>query len=135
MKIIMCRWAAGGLLAFASAASLAASPTEAAQAPAPAPHSTAPAAPESAFAGSRVADEAALNGATAREDLSLVAQSQQANTVSRNSVNGVTTTGDLRIADNAFQNANGLTVINANTGNNVAMNASLNVNIVMTGPQ
>ena len=46
--------------------------------------------------------------------------------------------GDVReinLSDNAFQNATGLTVINANTGNNVAMNASLTVNVVMTAPE
>ena len=124
------RWAAGAALVLAPTAGLAASTGEPGLAPA-----AAPAQPEEPFAGGKIADDAALNGATAREDLSLVAQSEQANTVSRNSVNGVTTTGAIGIADNAFQNASGLTVINANTGNNVAMNASLNVNIVMTGPQ
>ncbi len=130
MKFQLRRWAAGAALALAPTAGLAVSPAG----PAPAP-ATAPAEPETPFAGGKVADDSALNGATAREDLSLVARSEQANTVSRNSVNGVTTTGEIGIADNAFQNASGLTVINANTGNNVAMNASLNVNIVMTGPQ
>ncbi|HEY0150234.1 MAG TPA: hypothetical protein VGB70_14700 [Allosphingosinicella sp.] len=130
MNKTLCRWAAGAAFALASTGSLAASPPEETAAAV-----AVPAERETAFAGSKVANDAALNGATAREDLSLIAQSQQANTVSRNSVNGVTTTGEISIADNAFQNASGLTVINANTGNNVAMNASLNVNIVMTGPQ
>ena len=132
MNLYLARWVAGSLLAFASTAALAAEPAQPASAPAQA---AVPAEPESAFAAARTADDATLNGATAREDLSLVAQSQQANTVSRNSVSGTTTTGEISIADTAFQNASGLTVINANTGNNVAMNASLNVNIVMTGPQ
>jgi hypothetical protein len=130
MKFQLRRWAACAALVLAPTAGLATSPAE----PVPAP----PAAPTEAdtpFADGKVADDDALNGATAREDLSLVARSEQANTVSRNSVSGVTTTGEISIADNAFQNASGLTVINANTGNNVAMNASLNVNIVMTGPQ
>ncbi len=43
----------------------------------------------------------------------------------------MSTTGEIRIADQALQNASGLTVINNNTGNNVAMNASLNVNLVI----
>lgn len=90
---------------------------------------------EPLFTDKKVADDEALNRTTAREDLSLLAQSRQASTVSNNSVSGVSTTGEISIADNAFQNATGLTVINANTGNNVSMNASLNVNIVMTGPQ
>jgi hypothetical protein len=129
MKRILARWATGPLLALASTPSLAAPPAEPATDVAEADKAEAP------FAAGRAADDDTLNGATAREDLSLVAQSQQANTVSRNSVSGVTTNGEISIAGNAFQNASGLTVINANTGNNVAMNASLNVNIVLSGPQ
>ena len=91
--------------------------------------------PEGPFEGKKVADETALDHATAREDLSLLAQSQQASSVSQSSVNGPSTTGEIGFAGNAFQNATGLTVVNANSGNNVAMNASLNVNIIMTGPQ
>lgn len=87
------------------------------------------------FQGSVLVADEALEKATAREDLSLVAQSQQTSTVSNNSVSGTSTTGDINLSDNAFQNATGMTIINANSGNNVAMNASVNVNIVMTPPQ
>ena len=41
-----------------------------------------------------------------------------------------TVTGDTNISDNAFQNSNGFLILNANTGNNVAINATMNVNIV-----
>jgi hypothetical protein len=88
-----------------------------------------------AFANARRTDEATLGKATAREDLSQIAQSQQTSTVSNNSVNGTSTTGDITITGNALENANGLTIINANSGNNVGMNAAINVNIVMTPPQ
>lgn len=87
------------------------------------------------FAGSAVASEETLDKATAREDLSVVAESRQTSNVSNNSVNGNSATGDVRLSDNAFQNASGLTVINANSGINVSMNASINVNIVSTPPQ
>lgn len=75
-----------------------------------------------------------LGAATAREDISQVASSEQTATVSGNSVNGQSTTGALNIDGNAFQNQSGLTIVNANTGNNVAVNASMNVNIVFTPP-
>ena len=87
------------------------------------------------FAGSAIASDETLNQATAREDLSVVAESRQTSNVSNNSVNGNSVTGEVRLGDNALQNATGLTIINANSGNNVSMNASINVNIVSTPPQ
>lgn len=87
------------------------------------------------FAGSAVASDETLDQATAREDISVVAESRQTSNVSNNSVNGSSATGEISISDNAFQNASGLTVINANSGINVSMNASINVNIVSTPPQ
>ncbi len=87
------------------------------------------------FAGSAVASDETLDQATAREDLSIVAESQQTSNVSRTSIDGAPVTGEVRISDNAFENAQGLTIINANSGNNVSMNASINVSIVSTPPQ
>ncbi len=52
-------------------------------------------------------------------------------TVNNNRVVGNSTTGVITIDGNAFQSLNGLAVINANTGNNVAINASLNVNVAI----
>lgn len=76
----------------------------------------------------------ALGSATAREDISQIASSDQTATVSGSSVNGQSTTGNLVIDGNAFQNQSGLTIVNANTGNNVAVNASMNVNVVFAPP-
>jgi hypothetical protein len=89
---------------------------------------------ETPFAANKAASTEVLDRATTREDISQVATSAQTSTVSGNSVNGDSVTGDIAFSDNAFQNASGLTVINANSGNNVSMNASLNVNIVMAPP-
>ena len=86
------------------------------------------------FAAAKVVTPRTLETATAREDLSIVAQSQQTSTVSRSSVSGNVTTGAVGVAGSAFQNATGLTIVNANSGNNVAMNGSINVNIVMSPP-
>ncbi len=85
------------------------------------------------FASAPVVDDAALDLATAREDLSLVAQSQQVTGVSNSTVTGTSRTGEVTISDNAFQNASGLTVLNANSGNNVAMSGSINVNVMIVG--
>ncbi len=129
MIIAIRRLAMCAALSIVSAGTAAAAPGD------PKPAQSAPEREEVPFSNKKAASEETLNRTTGREDLSMVAQSQQASSVSRSSVSGTTTTGEISIADNAFQNATGLTVINANTGNNVAMNASLNVNIVMTGPQ
>lgn len=85
-----------------------------------------------AFSAARAASLRTLETATAREDLSIVAQTKQTSTVSRSSVSGTVTTGAVGVAGSAFQNATGLTIVNANSGNNVAMNGSINVNIVMS---
>ncbi|HEU0044494.1 hypothetical protein [Sphingomonas sp.] len=77
-------------------------------------------------------DGAALNKATAREDVSQVAISEQTSRVSNNTINGPSVTGTATIDGNAFQNLQGLSIINANTGNNVSINAALNVNIQFT---
>ena len=83
------------------------------------------------FAPEQATTDDVLEKATAREDLSQTANSNQTSTVTGNSINGPSTTGGVSFSDNAFQTASGMTVINANSGNNVSMNASMNVNIVM----
>lgn len=95
-------------------------------APAPVPVSAFPAAP---------LDTAALNTSTAREDVSQVAVSEQTSRVANNTINGPSVTGSATIDGNAFQNLQGLAIINANSGNNVSINAALNVNIHFTPAQ
>lgn len=64
-------------------------------------------------------------------DLSQAVIAENSATVAGNQVIGNSTTGVINIADNAFQSLNGLAIISANTGNNVAINASLNVNVAI----
>ena len=52
--------------------------------------------------------------------------------VADNHIVGNVTTGGVSIDGNAFQSLNGLAIVNANTGNNVAINASLNVNVAIS---
>lgn len=73
--------------------------------------------------------EDALGAIAGREDVAQVATAVQTAGVSRNSVGDHVATGDARIADNAFQNMSGLSILNVNTGNNVAINAAMNVTI------
>lgn len=80
-------------------------------------------------------DDEALRGIAGREDTSQVSMANLNAGVSQNSVGDNSTTGDARISDNAFQNLSGLAILNVNTGNNVAINAAMNVNIsIKPGP-
>ena len=71
-----------------------------------------------------------LGKVAGREDTgAMIASATQRNTVANNSVTGTSTTGNVRIDGNAFQNLQGLAVISANSGNNVAMNSAMNVTV------
>ena len=76
-------------------------------------------------------DVATLGTTTAREDLNQIAVSNQTAQVSSSSVSGTTQTGNTTFSDNAFANVSGLTVINANTGNNAAINGAITVNLTI----
>ncbi len=117
-------------MAFALAAAAVASPALAEDAkPAPAEQS-APAA-KSVFADATPVDEGKLAKIAGKEDLTQLTNSDQTNSVGGNSVGDNSNTGTISISDNAFNNMNGMTILNANTGNNVAINASIQVNIAL----
>jgi len=63
-------------------------------------------------------------------DVEQAVSAQNKAEVSRNSVSGNSVTGTIGLGS-AFQSMNGLSVLSANTGNNVAINSSLNVNIAI----
>ena len=75
--------------------------------------------------------EAALATIAGKADPTQAVLATNSATVANNRIVGISTTGVISIDGNAFQNLNGLAVINANTGNNVAINASLNVNVAI----
>ena len=83
------------------------------------------------FDPARAAPEADLAHSAGKADLNQVSLANQENQVAGNSVNGNSVTGAVGISGNAFQNLSGLAVINANSGNNVAINAALNVNVAI----
>ena len=76
-----------------------------------------------------------LAGIAGREDVNQVVNARNVATVASNSVGNNSQTGVVSISDNAFENLSGLSVININTGNNVAVNAAINVNISFSGVQ
>lgn len=75
-----------------------------------------------------------LQASAGRADLAQMAQAVNTATVANNAVIGNSATGAIAIDGNALQNLTGLAVINANTGNNVAINATMNVNIAIIRP-
>lgn len=77
----------------------------------------------------RAVDDAALQRIAGREDVSQRAYSEQVAGVTKNTIGDHSSTGTAQIAGNAFQNMAGLSILNVNTGNNVAINASMNVNV------
>ncbi len=86
--------------------------------------------PDEAFGTTAAIGEADLRKVTGRDDIgAMVASATQRNTVANNSVTGTSTTGSVHIDGNAFQNLQGLAVISANSGNNVAMNSAMNVTV------
>lgn len=90
--------------------------------------------PPALFDGAALAPDQ-LRRIAGREDSAQAAIAVQTAGVSRNSVGDHVATGDAQIADNAFQNMSGLSILNVNTGNNVAINAAMNVTISLTpGP-
>jgi hypothetical protein len=93
------------------------------------PPTPSPAAP--AFAAAKPLSESALQKVAGREDLAQKVTATNTAVVAHNTVQGDSTTGAVSFDSNAFQNLRGLAVLNANTGNNVAINASLNVNIAI----
>ena len=117
-------------LALLTTTAFAAAPALAQDAPAtPAPPAAAPAAPlATPFAAPALAEDA-LGAIAGREDTNQTALANLNAGVSHNSVGANSTTGDAKISDNAFQNLAGLSILNVNTGNNVAINAAMNVTI------
>ena len=64
--------------------------------------------------------------------MALVVNAQNNGTVSGNTIAGDTKTGTIQFDSSSFQNLNGLSLLSANTGNNVSINSSLNVNVAIT---
>lgn len=52
-------------------------------------------------------------------------------TVEGNTINGNFTTGLINLGDGALNNFNGLGLFNINTGNNVAINSAMTVNVAI----
>jgi hypothetical protein len=85
----------------------------------------------SPFGSSAAIDNGDLSTVTGQSDLAQVVTAQNTSTVSGNTVSGNSQTGTIRFDGGSFQNLNGLSLLSANTGNNVSINSSLNVNVAI----
>lgn len=79
--------------------------------------------------GQTAVAETVLQKVAGRADLAQEIRAANSAMVTGNRINGDSVTGAVSFDGQAFQNLNGLAVISANSGNNVAINASLNVNV------
>lgn len=86
------------------------------------------------FASAAVSDDT-LQYIAGREDTRQYSQADLKAGVANNSVGDHAVTGAAEIDGNAFQNMSGLSILNVNTGNNVAINAAMNVNISISPGQ
>lgn len=109
-----------------------ASPVAAQTAPAaPSPTVETTPAETSPFGGTTSVDAQALGAVVGKTDVSMVIRAQNTSNVSNNSVNGNSVTGTINFDASSFSSMNGLSLLSANTGNNVAINSSLNVNVAL----
>lgn len=81
------------------------------------------------FGSGATLSEGQLSGITGQANLAQDIRVNNTAEVSHNSVVGTSVTGTISFDSQSFQNLNGLSVLSANTGNNVAINSSLNVNV------
>ena len=88
-------------------------------------------APPAPFAAASMVSEEGLAAVSGMAEIQQLIVAQNSSTVSGNSVNGQSVTGVINIDGQAFQNLNGLSVLTANTGNNVSINSSMNVNVTV----
>jgi len=86
---------------------------------------------ETPFGGAQIVEEQQLATIAGREDLAQVTNAEQSNAVTGNDVGDNSVTGTIVLSDQAFSNTSGFVILNANTGNNVAINASIQVNVAL----
>ena len=90
---------------------------------------------ESPFEGDGLVSDDTLMWIAGKADINQEAVATNTGVVAGNTVGDNAVTGNVVIDNNAFQNLNGLSILSINTGNNVALNAAMNVNISLTAGQ
>lgn len=86
------------------------------------------------FAGASTVGDTTLAMTTGMADLNVLnqtANTKNTSTVSGNIINGDPTTGTITFDGSSFSNFQGLAIVSTNTGNNVAINSAMNVNVAI----
>ena len=86
----------------------------------------------SPFGEAKPVTNADLHSITGQGDLAQVVNAENKGVVSGNTITGASQTGTIHFDSSSFQNLNGLSLLSANTGNNVSINSSLNVNVAIS---
>ena len=87
--------------------------------------------PAQLFGDAAIIDGAELANTTGSANLSMVIAANNSSNVSGNNIVGVSNTGGISFDEASLSNLSGLSVLSANTGNNVAINSSLNLNVAV----
>lgn len=74
---------------------------------------------------------AAVRGRADVQTIDVTVAVQNAGTVEGNTITGDVTTGAITISDSALSNVNGLALFSLNSGNNVAINSTMTVNVAI----
>lgn len=85
--------------------------------------------PQNPFGDASAVDEPALQAVSGMASLQQYATANNSSVVAGNSVNGQSVTGGISIDGQSFHDLHGLSILTANTGNNVSINAAMNVNV------
>jgi hypothetical protein len=86
---------------------------------------------ENPFGAAAAIGNDTLGTVTGQADLAQVVEARNTGTVTGNTVSGQSQTGTITFDGSSFRDLNGLSLLSANTGNNVAINSSLNVNVAI----
>ena len=90
-----------------------------------------PATAEALFGAGQKVEGSDLATITGQGDTAMMVRAQNTSNVSHNSVSGNSQTGTISFDTDTFRNLSGLSLLSANTGNNVSINSSLNVNVAV----
>lgn len=81
--------------------------------------------------GVKPVDDSQLRAVSGKAELSQIATAEISGKVANNTINGDSTTGTIQFDASSFQGMNGLSILSANTGNNVSINSAMNVNVTV----
>ena len=87
--------------------------------------------PAAMFGGAVLVSDSDLLRIAGQADVNMEVRANNTSNVAHNSVSGNSVTGAIGFDSQSFQDLNGLAVVSANTGNNVSINSSLNVNVAL----